>query len=106
MRRWVPLYLCAAAAIMVVLSAGTAKAVTILDNVSDSMYTSLGNQPAYASVGEFQWQTGGNGYLASGVLINPRWVLTAAHVVSGINSTNIGAMTFQVGGHTYGVSQT
>ncbi len=106
MRRSLPLYLSAAAAVLVVLSAGTAQAVTILANVPDSLYTSLANQLAYASVGEFQWQVGSSGYLASGVLINQRWVLTAAHVVSDINAGNIGTMTFQVGGQTYHVAQT
>ena len=70
---------------VLLLAAGAAQAGTILDNVSDSQYTSLAQQGVYASVGEFQWEYNGGSYLASGILINNHWVLTAAHVVADIS---------------------
>jgi hypothetical protein len=88
------------------LAAASAPGGTILHTQPDSLYTGLANQPDFAAVGEFLWRKGGSGYLASGTLINSQWVLTAAHVVSGINPGNIGTMTFQVGGVTYHVSAT
>jgi hypothetical protein len=63
-----------------------AHAGMILDGVSDSLYRAHGAQfPAVGKVGT-----------ASGVLIAPNWVLTAAHV----SATN-----FVAGGQTYSVAQ-
>ena len=90
---------------LVLLAAALAQAGTIRDNRSDAQYTSLASQSTFAGVGEFQWQESGGSYLASGCLINSQWVLTAAHVVSGITSGNIGTMTFTVGGAIYHVSE-
>lgn len=91
---------------LVLLAAASAQAGTIRDDRSDGQYTSLASESAFAGVGEFQWQQSGVDYLASGGLINTQWVLTAAHVVSGITPGNIGTMTFTVGGNTYHVSGT
>jgi len=90
----------------VVLLAAPLHAGTIRADRLDSQYTGLAGQTAYASVGEFQWVESGSEYLASGVLINSQWVLTAAHVVSGITPGNIGTMTFTLGGSTYHVTET
>jgi secreted trypsin-like serine protease len=98
------LWVCLAVWVGLVLVVASAQAGTIRDDVSDSLYTGLANESAYASVGEFQWQESGSEYLASGSLINDQWVLTAAHVVDGITSGNIGTMTFTLGGGTYHVS--
>ena len=78
---------------------------TIRDDHSDSLYTTLANQPAFSSVGQFQWTASNGSYLASGTLINNQWVLTAAHVVDGITADNIGTMTFTLGVNTYHVSE-
>lgn len=59
-----------------VLAAGTASAMSIRDDVSDSSYIALGNN--YQTVGSFYYGT--TGEFASGVLIAPDWVLTAGHV--------------------------
>ncbi len=87
-------------------AAASLQAGTIRADRLDSQYTGLANQAPFAPVGEFEWVQSGNDYLASGVLINDQWVLTAAHVVSGITSGNIGTMTFTIAGQTYHVSET
>lgn len=60
------------------LHAGTRR-----DDVADVNFVNLGADPRYASVGRFLYSVGASGYIASGVLISPQWVLTAAHVVGG-----------------------
>ena len=72
----------------------------------DSQYTSLAAESWYSPVGEVLWTQQGGNYLASGTLINDQWVVTAAHVVSGINPGNIGTMTYTLGGSVYHVSET
>ena len=79
---------------------------TIRADVADSQYTSLAHEATYDTVGEFQWFAKGRVYLASGILIDQQWVLTAAHVVSDINHGNIGTMTFELGGTTYRAAET
>ena len=59
------------------------QAGTIRDDVADSFYTSLAQQSVYDSVGFLTWSIGSSGYIASGTLIAPDWVLTAGHVVGG-----------------------
>lgn len=74
----------------------SSRAGTERDDISDSRYTSLGASPMYSSVGRFDGSASGNGFLASGTLIAPDWVLTAAHVVD-----KASALRFSIGGATY-----
>ena len=55
---------------------------------------------SYAPVGQFIGSTSTSGFAASGTLIAPNWVLTAAHVVDQATSLN-----FKIGGNSYGASQ-
>jgi hypothetical protein len=41
-------------------------------------------------VGFLRWNEGASGYIASGTLIAPEWVLTAGHVVGGTNDSGAG----------------
>jgi len=78
--------------------AGTVRA----DYADDSLYTALGNDPKYQSVGSILWPQS-NGTLsnaASGVLISPKWVLTAGHVVDTFTTDNT-TRTFNIGGTQY-----
>jgi len=70
------------------LAAG--RAGVIRDDVNDSLYTSLAAQSVYDSVGFLRWNEGASGYIASGTLISPEWVLTAGHVVGGTNNYGAG----------------
>jgi hypothetical protein len=67
---------------------------TIRADRLDSQYVSLGRQ--YPSVGRFTGATDTFGFVASGTLIAPDWVLTAAHVVDHTRS-----LTFNIGGASY-----
>lgn len=69
---------------------------TIRADVSDTLYTALAADSRYQSVGKFLYSVGSSGYLASGVLISPQWVLTAAHVTGGnnYNGGGISSMSF------------
>jgi len=91
--------------VAILAAGGSARGGTIRADRSDSLYTSLAALPAFACVGEFQWTEADGDYLASGVLINDQWVLTAAHVTVGVTSEYIGTMTFTIGGTTYYASQ-
>jgi secreted trypsin-like serine protease len=62
----------------------------IRHDVNDSDYTSLAAQSVYDSVGFLRWNEGASGYIASGTLISPEWVLTAGHVVGGTNNYGAG----------------
>jgi hypothetical protein len=66
-------------------------ASTIRSDVPDGSYTALANDSQYASVGAVIFQD----LFASGTLISPYWVLTAAHVAQDGNTP-----TFNVGGNT------
>jgi hypothetical protein len=69
-------------------------AVTIRADRLDSQYVALGRQ--YTSVGRFEGATNTFGFVASGTLIAPDWVLTAGHVVDHTKS-----LTFTIGGASY-----
>lgn len=86
----------AAAAVLLAPFAAPAYSGTIRDDRSDSLYLGLGAAPEYASVGRVDGATRRYSFLASGTLIAPDWVLTAAHVVKDATSLN-----FTVGGTTY-----
>jgi MYXO-CTERM domain-containing protein len=66
-----------------VLCTAAAEAGTRRHDVDDVFFTNLAADPRYQSVGRFLYSVGTSGYIASGVLISPEWVLTAAHVVEG-----------------------
>ena len=80
-------------------SLDVSQAGTIRDDVADSFYTSLAQQSVYDSVGFLTWNIGSSGYIASGTLIAPDWVLTAGHVVGGTNNFGAGVsgMIFGMG---------
>jgi secreted trypsin-like serine protease len=64
------------------------------DDVADSQYTGLANQPQFAAVGKVFGAGAGSGT----VIANGWWVLTAAHVVAGAPLSSI---SFQIGASTY-----
>ncbi|MDA1340302.1 MAG: trypsin-like serine protease [Verrucomicrobia bacterium] len=80
------------------------RAGVIRDDVADSFYTNLAAQSVYDSVGFLTWSEGASGYIASGTLISPEWVLTAGHVVGGTNNSGAGisGMIFGLGGTVSG----
>ena len=85
------------------LAAG--RAGVIRNDVADSFYTNLAAQSVYDSVGFLTWSEGASGYIASGTLISPEWVLTAGHVVGGTDNygAGISGMIFGLGGTNSGV---
>ena len=66
-----------------VLCVPAAEAGTRRHDVDGVFFTNLAADPRYQSVGRFLYSVGASGYIASGVLISPEWVLTAAHVIEG-----------------------
>jgi hypothetical protein len=89
-----------AASICVVLCAISVHAGTVRDDRSDSSYLNLAGLPGYAGVGQFIGTTSTYGFSASGTLIAPDWILTAAHVVDQATS-----LTFKIAGNSYAASQ-
>lgn len=85
--------LIATAALM--LLSHSAWSIVRRDDVADSDYTNLANQPQFAAVGKvFTSTSAGSGT----VIANGRWVLTAAHVVAG---APVSSISFQIGAATY-----
>jgi hypothetical protein len=64
------------------------------DDVADSQYINLANQPQFAAVGKVFGAGAGSGT----VIANGWWVLTAAHVVFGVPASSV---SFQIGAATY-----
>ena len=77
-----------------------ASAIVIGSEKDDALYRSLGGSSPFDSVGRFTGTTATNGFLASGTLIAPDWVLTAAHVVDDAKS-----LRFSIGGQNYQVDR-
>ena len=86
----------AAASAVLLLAVAPVQAGVIRNDRSDSQYLSLANQKPYAAVGRFDGSSTEGNFLASGTLIDPSWVLTAAHVVDGTTG-----LKFTVGGKSY-----
>ncbi len=82
------------------LAMSNAHAIVVRSNQSDTLYQNLGSKSVYASVGRLDGTTNRSGFLASGTLIAPDWVLTAAHVVD-----NAKTLSFTIGGETYEVDR-
>ena len=81
-----------------------AGAGTIRHDVPDQDYTNLAAQPQFASVGRLDITDAGNSYIASGTLIDPYWVLTAAHNVSFPDPTGV-TFTLTPGGTPHTASE-
>lgn len=90
---------CLALACVVAL-AGAVQAGVIRNDRSDALYLDLGAAAQFSSVGRFTGTTSSYSFSASGTLIAPDWVLTAAHVVDQAT-----ALTFNIGGASYTASQ-
>jgi hypothetical protein len=90
-----------ALAVLAGLYARPAMAIVVQDEQNDSLYRALGSSSPFESVGRFTGKTSKADFLASGTLVAPDWVLTAAHVVDGAKS-----LTFSIGGQIYQVDRT
>jgi hypothetical protein len=89
----------AAAVCIVALFSCFAQGGTTRSDVGDSQYLALATLPEYQSVGRIDGTNPSSGFIASGTLIAPDWVLTAAHVVDDAKS-----MTFSIDGSRYSAS--
>lgn len=85
--------LIATAALM--LLSHSAWSIVRRDDVADSDYINLANQPQFAAVGKVFTGTGAG---SGTVIANGWWVLTAAHVVFG---APVSSISFQIGAATY-----
>jgi secreted trypsin-like serine protease len=68
------------------VAAAPAGAVVLSDGASDTDSRALANSFEYSSVGQIFETTGSGNFTASGVMIAPGWVLTAAHVTAAATS--------------------
>ncbi len=87
-------------ALLVAVVARPALAIVVGNEQNDTLYRALGNDAPFDSVGRFNGTTATTGFLASGTLVAPDWVLTAAHVVDDAKS-----LTFSIGGQNYQVDR-
>ena len=88
-------------ALLAGLFAQPALAIVVQDEQNDLLHRALGNSAPFESVGRITGKTSTAGFLASGTLVAPDWVLTAAHVVDDAKS-----LTFSIGGQIYQVDRT
>jgi hypothetical protein len=77
-----------------------ARAIVVRDAQDDSLFQTLGSSKPYDSVGRFMGTTARCGFQASGTLVAPDWVLTAAHVVDDAKT-----LSFYIGGQSYEVDR-
>jgi hypothetical protein len=89
-----------ALALLLAAFARPAGAIVVSTEQNDVLYRALGDSTPFSSVGRFAGTTATTGFLASGTLIAPDWVLTAAHVVDDAKS-----LTFSIGGQIYQVDR-
>jgi len=83
------------------LHGSTAKGGTVRHDRADSLYLSLAQDSRYQSVGQVSLLANdGYNYLASAVVIDSKWVLTAGHVVADAVSMN-----FNIAGNTYAAAR-
>jgi secreted trypsin-like serine protease len=80
----------------VVLLTQSAWGIVRRDDVDNSLYIGLANQPQFAAVGKVL--VGSTGAGSGTVIANGWWVLTAAHVVFGVPASSV---SFQIGAATY-----
>jgi secreted trypsin-like serine protease len=83
--------------LMMTAFAATAGAGTIRDDRDQQFHLSLATQSKYASVGRLNSQGDAEGVVASGVLIDPYYLLTSAHTVDHAQRVvfNIGGSSFE-----------
>lgn len=76
-----------------------ASAIIIRDDVPDAEYRALATRPEFAAATRILVDSAGSG---SGVLITPRWVVTAAHVVANAKPA---ALIVQIGNNRFRVGR-
>jgi trypsin/dockerin type I repeat protein len=74
--------ICLSVSLVTILGLRRCGAITIRDDTSDSLYTALSAQAAYASIGYVDVLAPGANVFGTGILIAPDWVLTTAHSVT------------------------
>ncbi len=77
-------------------------------DVPDSQFLDLASSnSAFDAVGKFNWSEPDGSFLASGVLVESNWVLTAAHVIDGTDflGSGITNLRFQIDGETIDAAQ-